>query len=398
MSLPENPITRGEKYLAKIAGQSVDIPETPITREEQYLDYIARNGGGGGGDIQIDDTLTQPGQAADAKAAGDAISEISDAVGDTSLTGIGDGTATGAVAALASILSNMGGIYNTAGWHNGIYRGKDITEYLTDGSLWDRIKGTNSKELFEDLYLGDYITVGSNTYAIADFDYYIRCGSTDINEHHLVMMPTKNMTIPAGTALYGTENETLVLLNGEDVTSKESATAFKWNATAEDPNTNTTAGGYKFSRMRTVIMKAANTIVVNAFGSNHVKPITVIYYNPSDATASGTASGWAWFDKDDQTDPCAKSICDLPNETQIYGQQVWGIGSAYTNTGYEIGVDKFQFAICALHRAFINTRAYYWLRSVTSAAGAALVNNLGIAYLSGSAGASGVRPRFLLVG
>lgn len=48
MALPDNPITRKETYLAKIAGQEVQIPDVPITREEAYLNEIARNGGGGG--------------------------------------------------------------------------------------------------------------------------------------------------------------------------------------------------------------------------------------------------------------------------------------------------------------------------------------------------------------
>ena len=103
------------------------------------------------------------------------------------------------------------------------------------------------------------------------------------------------------------------------MSSQESARAFKWNATMEAPNTSSTNGGYKFSRMRTVIMKAANTIVINAFGSAHVKAIPVLYYDPAEATNSGLASGWGWFDSDDQTNIKAKSICDLPNETQIYG-------------------------------------------------------------------------------
>ena len=291
--------------------------------------------------------------------------------------------------------------YNNAGFHNSIYRGKNITSYLTDGSLWNRIKGAGGYELFADLFLGDYITVGSNSYAIVDFDYYIRCGQTDINEHHIVMMPTDNMNIPAGTTLYGT-SDTLTFINtanaGVEVSSQESATAFKWNATMENPNAHTTAGGYKFSRMRTVIMKAAETIIINAFGSSHVKPVSVLYYNPSDATASGLANGWAWYNDDDRTSVTCKSICDLPNETQVYGQQVWGRGSAYTNVGYEVGIDKFQFAIFALQRNFADTRANWWLRSVNSAADAANVYYYGNANASGSADAFGVRPRFLLVG
>ena len=289
----------------------------------------------------------------------------------------------------------------TAGYHNGIYRGKNITSYFTDGSLWNRIAGTGGYSLFEDLYLGDYITVGNNSYAIADFDYYIRCGSVDINVHHLVMMPTGNMNIPAGTVLYGS-SDTLTFINtanaGVTVSSHEIATAFKWNATMEAPNTNTAAGGYKYSRMRTVIMKAAETIVINAFGSSHVKEVNVLYPNPSSNTASGLASNWTWFNNSDRTNVLCKSICDLPNETQVYGQQVWGRGSAYMNVGYEIGIDKFQFAIFAFHRNFADFRDSWWLRSVNSASYAARVSNDGHANYAGTSSANGVRPRFLLIG
>ena len=287
----------------------------------------------------------------------------------------------------------------TAGYHNGIYRGKNITSYFTDGSLWNRIAGTGGYSLFEDLYLGDYITVGNNSYAIADFDYYIRCGSVDINVHHLVMMPTGNMNIPAGTVLYGS-SDTLTFINtanaGVTVSSQETATAFKWNATMEAPNTNTTAGGYKYSRMRTIIMKAADTIVTNAFGASHVKAITPLYYNPSSATASGLANGWSWFSDTNWSSANRQSICDLLNETQVYGQQVWGRGSSYTNVGFEIGIDKFQFSIFK-HRNFANTRGDVWLRSVHSASDAADVSYSGYAYNYGTSNAIGVRPRFLLV-
>lgn len=287
------------------------------------------------------------------------------------------------------------------GLHNSIYRGKDITSYFTDGSLWNRINGTSGYALFDDLFLGDYITIGSNSYAIVDFDYYIRCGSEDVNVHHLVMMPRTNMNIPAGTVLYGS-SDTLTFINtanaGVTVSSQESATAFKWNATMADPNTNTTAGGYKYSRMRTVIMKAADTIVTNAFGTAHVKAITPLYYNPSSATASGLANGWAWYTDTDWSSATRKSICDLPNETQIYGQQVWGRGSAYTNVGYEIGIDKYQFAAFSKARSLAQNRSNWWLRSVRSSAYAAFVGYSGLADTDGSAYAFGVRPRFLLIG
>ena len=51
-SIPDAPITRIEQYLAKTATGEGDIPESPITRIEQYLDYIAKNGGGSSVDVE----------------------------------------------------------------------------------------------------------------------------------------------------------------------------------------------------------------------------------------------------------------------------------------------------------------------------------------------------------
>ena len=57
MAIPDEPLTRNEHYLARIAGQDVEIPD-PITREDHYLDYIARNGSGGGADPRVDDIIS----------------------------------------------------------------------------------------------------------------------------------------------------------------------------------------------------------------------------------------------------------------------------------------------------------------------------------------------------
>lgn len=286
-----------------------------------------------------------------------------------------------------------------ADFHNANPRGKNITAYLTDGSLWDRIKGTNGFKLFEDLFVGDYLTADGQEYMIVDFDYYIRVGSVDITEHHLVMMPRENMNIPAGTQLHGS-SETLELINtanaGVTVKNPETATIKKWNATMEAPNANSTDGGYKYSRMRQVIIRAADTIVINAFGATHAKPITVWYPNPASASDSGLASNGAWFKNDDWTAPDRKSICDLPNETQIYGQQIWGRGSVYTDLGYEVGADKWQFSLFRYNRDRANIRIGWWLRSVGSDSYAAGVGTGGHASTASTSSACGVRPRFLL--
>ncbi|MBQ6343406.1 MAG: collagen-like protein [Anaerolineaceae bacterium] len=290
---------------------------------------------------------------------------------------------------------------NTAEFHNALPRGKDISAYLTDGSLWDRINGTNGYSLFEDLYVGDYLTAGGQQYMIVDFDYYIRCGTGhDLSQHHLVMMPAGNMSIPEGTVLYNTDPsavpETLQLINtanaGVTVTSQETAAAKKWNAAMSDPNTHTTAGGYKFSRMRQVIMKAADTIVTSAFGASHVKAIEALYPNPADASASGTVSSWAWFNNTNWNDDLRMSICDLPNEVQIFGC------TAFAIRGYEIGMDKWQFSLFRYDRRRVNDRSNWWLRSVSSGSAVCYVATTGAAGNYGSCNAIGVRPRFVLVG
>lgn len=64
MAIPAEPLTREETYLAKAAGQSVNLPD-PVTRREMYLKAIAENAGGGGGasitvDSELSGTSTNP--------------------------------------------------------------------------------------------------------------------------------------------------------------------------------------------------------------------------------------------------------------------------------------------------------------------------------------------------
>lgn len=258
------------------------------------------------------------------------------------------------------VFSNIFGANNNAGFHNSFFRGKSLGTSFTTAQHNAISAGT-----FDDMFIGDYWTIGGIDYVICHFDYYYRCSDSDINYHHIVVMPRGVMT---GLSVTKTSAET-------------SDGYYQWN------ETNTTSGGYIASRMRTVIMPACDTKVKAAFGSSYVKTISELYPNGHDAS-TGRANGWAWTSTD--------LACDLCNETMVYGAQVWSISND-GRPGYEVGIDKWQLAIFRLYPAFANIRAYWWLRSVSSAAFAAFVSGYGFAdSYCGASYALGVRPRFLV--
>lgn len=257
------------------------------------------------------------------------------------------------------VFSNIFGVNNNAGFHNSFFRGKSLGTSFTTAQHNAISAGT-----FDDMFIGDYWTIGGIDYVICHFDYYYRCSDSDINYHHIVVMPRGVMT---GLSVTKTSEET-------------SDGYYQWN------ETNKTSGGYIASRMRTVIMPACDTKVKAAFGSSYVKTISELYPNGHDAS-TGRATGLAWTFTD--------LACDLCNETMVYGAQVWSI-SDDGRPGYEVGIDKWQLAIFRLYPAFANIRAGWWLRSVPSAATAALVFSSGYANYYGASSAFGVRPRFLV--
>lgn len=257
------------------------------------------------------------------------------------------------------VFSNIFGANNNAGFHNSFFRGKSLGTSFTTAQHNAISAGT-----FDDMFIGDYWTIGGIDYVICHFDYYYRCSDSDINYHHIVVMPRGVMT---GLSVTKTSAET-------------SDGYYQWN------ETNTTSGGYIASRMRTVIMPACDTKVKAAFGSSYVKTISELYPNGHDAS-TGRATEWAWTSTD--------LACDLCNETMVYGAQVWSISND-GRPGYEVGIDKWQLAIFRLYPAFANIRATWWLRSVSSATNAAYVLSGGGAIYTGASCALGVRPRFLV--
>lgn len=232
-------------------------------------------------------------------------------------------------------------LFNNAGAHNAIYRGKSLGSSVTTAQYSAISAGT-----FDDMYIGDYWTIGGVNYRIAAFDYYYRCGDTDLTKHHIVVVPDTNL----------------------------------YNHVMND--TNITTGGYVGSKMYTEGLEQAKATIKAAF-SGHVLSHRIYLTN---AVADGHPSAGAWCD----------SEVDLMCEQMVYGGAIFmpiANGSAvYTN----YRVEKSQLPLFAHAPSMISNRQTFWLRDVVSASNFADVNSGGYADSNGASGSGGVRPAFCI--
>ena len=272
---------------------------------------------------------------------------------------------------------------------------KDITSYVSDGSLWNRLNGLDGYELYEDIYAGDYWKVTEAisaynqdpTYQLAGSDYVTiagidsRMGDGDgggsisvVNYHHLVMVAGKGF---GGTQHFGRS---------------------RMNAT------NDTTGGYVGSEMHTTTIGAVTstgkrasadaTATLNEqlyaeFGS-HLKTTRELLSNAINATGAnritgtggGCASGWAW------------TSCQavLMSEVEVYGSVAFGA------SGHDIGNACRQLPLFVHNREAQNNRSsWYWLKDIASAAYFCYCDAGGSAACSDAGSANRyVRPRFIL--
>lgn len=232
-------------------------------------------------------------------------------------------------------------LFNNAGAHNAIYRGKNLGTSVTAAQYAAISAGT-----FEDLYIGDYWVINGVNWRIAAFDYYLNCGDTSCTKHHVVIVPD--------TCLY--------------------------NHVMND--TNITTGGYVGSKMYTEGLEQAKTTIKAAF-SGHVLSHRVYLTN---AVTDGHPSAGAWCD----------SEVDLMNEQMVYGGAIFmpiaNGSTVYTN----YRVEKSQLPLFAHEPSRICNRATWWLRDVVTASTFANVGITGYAYSFGASYSNGVRPAFCI--
>lgn len=227
------------------------------------------------------------------------------------------------------------------GAHNAIYRGKYLGTSVTEAQYAAISAGT-----FDDLYIGDYWTIGGVNYRIAAFDYYLNSGNTNCTTHHVVIVPD--------TCLYN----------------------------AAMNSTNTSAGGYVGSAMYKSHLEQAKTIIKNAF-SGHVLKHRIYLTN---AVANGRASAGAWCD----------SEVDLMCEQMVYGSGIFSPVSDGSNVPANYSVDKSQLPLFQHEPSRICNRATWWFRDVITASNFACVGTDGHARCDDAYSSLGVRPAFCI--
>ena len=233
-------------------------------------------------------------------------------------------------------------LYDNSGAHNAIYRGKYLGSSVTE-TQWNAI----SAGTFDDLYVGDYWTIGGVNWRIAAFDYYYNCGDTSFMKHHVVIVPD--------TVLY----------------------------THVMNDTDTTTGAYVGSKMYTEGLEQAKTTINNAFGSSHVLSHRIYLSN---ATSNGCASAGAWAD----------STVDLMCEHMVYGSGIFSPVSDGSTVPNNYRVEKSQLPLFAHNPRMIGIRSTWWLRDIINSAGFASVNGTGNATYYNASLAYGVRPAFCI--
>lgn len=242
-------------------------------------------------------------------------------------------------------------LFNNAGAHNAIYRGKSLGSTVTTAQYAAIKAGT-----FDDLYIGDYWTIGGVNYRIAAFDYYLNSGDTSCTTHHVVIVPD--------TCLYNAQMH------------NTSSGGYEGGAA------NTTTGGYVGSDMYKSNLEQAKTTIKSAF-SGHVLKHRIYLTN---AVANGRASGGAWCD----------SEVDLMCEQMVYGSGIFSPVSDGSNVPANYRVEKSQLPLFQHEPSRIGNRNNWWLRDVITASSFAFVDTGGIATYSYASYSNGVRPAFCI--
>jgi hypothetical protein len=234
--------------------------------------------------------------------------------------------------------------FQNSGYHNSIYRGKDISSNEADGSMYTHIAdGT-----FDDIFIGDYFkkAINGTSYVlrVAGCDPYLNRGDTALTAHHIAVVPD--------TAL-------------GDYPMHDAATA---------------DGGYVGTKMYTDTLPLWDGYFSTVFGT-HLLTLRELMVNE---IASDRPSGWSWFGR--------KTI--IMTLEEVSGCNAFG--AYYTWYPYNIGVSYGQLPLFRLSPDKICISHTYWLRNMVSSSLFSTIANTGDLNRRSIVDPSGLRPMLLL--
>lgn len=268
---------------------------------------------------------------------------------------------------------------------------KDVTSYITDGTFYKRLAGTDGFELFEDLYVGDYIQMSRAISAYEQTQTYQATGSQYVT---IAGLDTRMGDGDGGDSVSVIDYHHAVMVPGQGFGGIQHFGRSRMNSS------NAATGGYVGSEMFTTTIGAVATSGSTAteasinqqlyaeFGS-HLRTIRQMLSNAMDNTrynrfgqASGASSGWAWT--------TVQAV--LMSEVEVYGSAVW------SSSGFDTGNGNIQLPLFQHNKQAMNNRsAYYWLKDVAFSANFCLCTSAGYSnYANASNADRYVRPRFIL--
>lgn len=216
-----------------------------------------------------------------------------------------------------------------AATHNAIYRGKYLGDTVTAEQAAAIADGS-----FEDLFIGDYWTMGGVNYRIADFDYWYRTGFPEairVEKHHAVIVPD--------TAI----------------------------ATGQMNGGNTTSGGYRAS-----LMKSKMNDTTSALPQGMRSRLLV-----HNALLDGT---WT------------ETSVDLMNEIMVYGCYILADNSNKQTS------ENRQLSLFRMSPQARYAGGNYWIRNYANATEFTLVSYYGDASKDAATSTYGIRPVFAIRG
>lgn len=276
--------------------------------------------------------------ATSASTAGTKASEAANSA--SAAAGSASNAAASASAASASAEKVAALNYSNAAAHNAIYRGKYLGASVTPAQ-WAAIKAGT----FDDLYIGDYWTIGGVDYVIAAFNYYLNCGDSACTANHVTIVSRNNL----------------------------------YSHVMND--TNVVTGAYVGSKMYASGLNTAKTTIANAFGSAHILTIRQLFQN---SVTGDYENGQAWYD----------ASVFLMNEINVYGEYVFKSFLHGTGWAYMYSIDNSQYPVFAFDKKMIHTRQDYWLRDVANSSTFCVVAYGGNCNYYSASYSVGVRPAF----